>query len=75
MTTAEVELMYCQKHFGQDKIDYNSHNYLNYKSDMDKWLMSYEYYCQMVEEEEQEEYVKDWIDIDCDKYHEWKDEH
>lgn len=74
MKTAEVELMYCQKYFGQDKIDYNSPNYPNYKSDMREWFRSYEYYCQMVEEEEQEEYVKDWIDIDCDKYHEWRDE-
>lgn len=74
MTTAEVQKENCLKYFGQEKEDETSPNYKKYVEAMRAWYTSYEYHCQMMEDEE-EEYVKDWIDIDCDKYHEWRDEH
>lgn len=73
--TEKLDRKYRMKYFGSMTIDYNHPNYKLYSEKMRAWYTSSERYWLAFEEAQKEAvYEKDQMDIDCEKYHAWKDE-
>ena len=73
--TEELTRKYRMKYFGSLIYDDNHPNVKLYQEKMREWYTSSERYWLAFEEAEKEAvYEKDKMDIDCEKYHAWKDE-